>query len=150
MFSRTRTGHTTSSSCRDGYRETIERGLVAIRSSHPGLTEGAGTDDERIRRLRDEIEGADAIVVGAGAGLSTAAGLTYAGERFERYFGDFARAFGITDMYAGGFYPFPDDETRWAWWASAARFQASTTFQGITQNMTASWRFAKAPMCCPH
>ena len=117
MFSRTRTGHTTSSSCRDGYRETIERGLVAIRSSHPGLTEGAGTDDERIRRLRDEIEGADAIVVGAGAGLSTAAGLTYAGERFERYFGDFAARFGIRDMYAGGFYPFPDAETRWAWWA---------------------------------
>ena len=57
------------------------------------------------------------MVIGAGAGLSTAAGLTYSGERFERYFGDFAKRFGIRDMYSGGFYPFPDDETRWAWWA---------------------------------
>jgi len=56
-------------------------------------------------------------VIGAGAGLSTSAGLTYSGERFERYFFDFARKYGIRDMYSGGFYPFPDEETRWAWWA---------------------------------
>ena len=56
-------------------------------------------------------------MIGAGAGLSTAAGLTYSGERFEKYFGDFAARFGISDIYSGGFYPFPDDETRWAWWA---------------------------------
>ena len=68
-------------------------------------------------RLRTELECADAIVVGAGAGLSAAAGFTYAGERFERYFGDFAKRFGIQDVYSGGFYPFPNDETRWAWWA---------------------------------
>ena len=71
----------------------------------------------QIDRLRAELDSADAVVIGAGAGLSTAAGLTYSGERFEKYFGDFAARFGITDMYSGGFYPFPDEETRWAWWS---------------------------------
>ena len=69
-----------------------------------------------IERLKNEIQTADAIVIGAGAGLSTAAGFTYSGERFDNYFSDFAERFGITDMYSGGFYPFPDDETFWAWW----------------------------------
>ena len=71
----------------------------------------------QIDKLRSELDSADAVVIGAGAGLSTAAGLTYSGERFEKYFGDFAARFGITDMYSGGFYPFPDEETRWAWWS---------------------------------
>lgn len=53
----------------------------------------------------------------SGRGLSTSAGFTYSGERFEKYFYDFAERFGIRDMYSGGFYPFPDEETRWAWWA---------------------------------
>lgn len=102
---------------RDGYRETIQQGLAAVRAFRPGLTYGLGSAEERVARLRIELERAEAIVVGAGAGLSTAAGFTYAGERFERYFGDFARHFGIQDMYSGGFYPFPTEETRWAWWA---------------------------------
>ena len=72
---------------------------------------------ELINKLRDELDSAEAVVIGAGAGLSTAAGLTYSGERFNRYFGDFAESFGITDIYSGGFYPFPDEETKWAWWA---------------------------------
>lgn len=71
----------------------------------------------QIDKLRSELDSADAVVIGAGAGLSTAAGLTYSGERFEKYFGDFDARFGITDMYSGGFYPFPDEETRWAWWS---------------------------------
>ena len=75
------------------------------------------TRTAQIARLREEIEDADAIVIGAGAGLSTSAGFTYSGERFEKYFFDFAEAFRITDIYSGGFYPFPDEETRWAWWA---------------------------------
>ena len=70
-----------------------------------------------IAELRDAIETADAIVVGAGAGLSTAAGLTYSGERFERLFGDFIEKYGIRDMYSGGFFPFPTPEERWAWWS---------------------------------
>ena len=101
---------------RDGWRETIERGIAAARS-YRRLTRGTGTQEERIAFLRQAIEEADAIVVGSGAGLSTAAGFTYSGERFDRYFFDFGRTYGITDMYSGGFYPFPDDETRWAWWA---------------------------------
>ncbi len=67
--------------------------------------------------LRDAIRDADAIVVGAGAGLSTAAGLTYAGERFERHFADFIGKYGFTDMYTAGFYPFPTEEERWAYWS---------------------------------
>ena len=73
--------------------------------------------DAACARLSAALEAADAIVIGAGAGLSTAAGLTYSGERFERYFGDFARRYGIADMYSGGFFPFPDAETTWAWWS---------------------------------
>ena len=57
-------------------------------------------------RLKNEIETADAIVIGAGAGLSTAAGFTYSGERFENYFSDFIEKYNFRDMYSGGFYPF--------------------------------------------
>ena len=70
-----------------------------------------------VERLAQAVFQADAIVVGAGSGLSTAAGLTYSGERFERNFFDFHARFGITDMYSGGFFPFPDAETSWAWWS---------------------------------
>ncbi len=101
----------------NGYQETVQRGLSAVRSFRSGISIGTGSRNEQIERLKKEIESADAIVIGAGAGLSTAAGLTYSGERFEKYFGDFAVRFGIQDMYSGGFYPFPDEETRWAWWA---------------------------------
>ncbi len=101
----------------NGYQETIQKGLSAVRTFRSGIAIGIGSRDEQILRLKKELESADAIVIGAGAGLSTAAGLTYSGERFERYFGDFAARFGIQDIYSGGFYPFPDDEMRWAWWA---------------------------------
>ena len=101
----------------NGYLETIQKGLSAVRSFRSGVSYGNGSRDEQIAWLKTEIENADAIVIGAGAGLSTAAGLTYSGERFEKYFDDFADRFGISDIYSGGFYPFPDEETRWAWWA---------------------------------
>ena len=77
-------------------------------------TETFSVQIERLTRALDE---ADAVVIGAGAGLSTAAGLTYDGERFERYFGDFAKKYGIRDIYSGGFYPFPTLEEYWAWWS---------------------------------
>ena len=70
-----------------------------------------------INKLREALEKAEAVVIGAGAGLSTSAGFTYSGERFEKYFFDFAEEYGIRDIYSGGFFPFPEDEIRWAWWA---------------------------------
>ena len=57
------------------------------------------------------------MVIGAGAGLSTSAGFTYDGERFEKYFSDFAAEYGIKDMYSGGFYPFATPEEHWAYWS---------------------------------
>ncbi len=101
----------------NGYLSTIQKGLSCLRGFRSGLSYGKGTREENMARLKQAIRAADALVVGAGAGLSTAAGLTYSGERFDRYFFDFKARFGIRDMYSGGFYPFPDDETRWAWWA---------------------------------
>ena len=68
-------------------------------------------------RLLQAIEEADAVLVGAGAGLSTSAGFTYAGERFERWFSDFEEAYGYHDMYAGGFYPYDTLEEHWAFWS---------------------------------
>lgn len=99
----------------DGYLESIQKGLAAVRTFDLRVSHGIGTREEQIAKLKEELETADAVVVGAGAGLSTAAGLTYSGERFERYFFDFARKYQIRDVYSGGFYPFPDQETRWAW-----------------------------------
>lgn len=81
------------------------------------ITKSTENYSDNIKRLRGEIERADAILVGAGAGLSTSAGLTYSGERFERYFSDFRQKYGIQDMYAGGFYPFSTPEEYWAWWS---------------------------------
>lgn len=72
---------------------------------------------EQIKRLKAEIESADCIVIGAGAGLSTAAGFTYSGERFRRYFADFEEKCGFRDMYSGGFYPFASPEEMWAYWS---------------------------------
>ena len=69
-----------------------------------------------IDRLKNEIETADAIVIGAGSG-STAAGFTYSGERFEKYFSDFIEKYQFRDMYSGGFYPFESLEEHWAYWS---------------------------------
>ena len=70
-----------------------------------------------IDRLKKEIQTADAIIIGAGAGLSTAAGFTYSGERFERFFSDFEAKYGFHDMYSGGFFPFETPEEQWAYWS---------------------------------
>ena len=85
--------------------------------SRTKITKSTGDYSDNVQKLKKALDECDAVVIGAGAGLSTAAGLTYSGERFDRVFFDFKERFGITDMYSGGFYPFPDAETRWAWWA---------------------------------
>ena len=58
---------------------------------------------QQIEQTKDKLNNADAVVIGAGAGLSTSAGFTYSGERFYKHFSDFAERYGITDMYSGGF-----------------------------------------------
>ena len=70
-----------------------------------------------VENLRLALSDADTVVVGAGSGLSTSAGFTYTGERFKKYFGDFAQKYGFRDMYSGGFYPFDSLEEHWAYWS---------------------------------
>ena len=68
-------------------------------------------------RLKAALQDCDVVVIGAGAGLSTSAGFVYTGERFEKYFSDFAAKYGFRDMYSGGFYPFATPEEHWAYWS---------------------------------
>ena len=75
------------------------------------------TDRNEIARLRDALSSCDAVLVGAGAGLSTAAGFTYSAARFAEHFADFRCRYGFTDMYAGGFYPYATPEEFWAFWS---------------------------------
>lgn len=70
-----------------------------------------------IKKLKEALRIADTVVIGAGAGLSTAAGFTYSGDRFEKYFSDFHQKYGFEDMYSGGFYPFQTPEEYWAYWS---------------------------------
>ena len=70
-----------------------------------------------IKKLRKVLDEADAVVIGAGSGFSTSAGLTYSGERFKKYFSDFIEKYNIPDMYSGGFYPYETLEEYWAWWS---------------------------------
>lgn len=67
--------------------------------------------------LKRRLKEADAVLIGAGAGLSTAAGFTYSGERFQKYFSDFIQKYHFRDMYTGGFYPFSTPEELWAYWS---------------------------------
>ena len=77
--------------------------------------ENAGA--EAIQKLKQALESADAVVLGAGAGLSTSAGFVYSGDRFARYFSDFGRKYGFSDMYSGGFYPYSAPEEFWAFFS---------------------------------
>ena len=75
------------------------------------------TYSEQIEQVRQALHEADAVMIGAGSGLSTSAGLTYSGPRFQEHFGDFIQKYKIQDMYSGGFYPFDTLEEHWAWWS---------------------------------
>ena len=72
---------------------------------------------EKIDRLRESLKNCDAVIIGAGAGLSAAAGFTYDKERFKKYFSDFEVKYGFHDMYSGGFYPYAQPEEYWAYWS---------------------------------
>ncbi len=71
---------------------------------------------DKISELKKILHDAKNILIGAGAGLSTAAGYTYDGERFRKYFADFEQAYGFHDMYSGGFYPYDTPEEFWGFW----------------------------------
>ncbi len=81
------------------------------------ISRSTGSFSDNVKKLKEALEGADAVVVGAGAGLSTSAGFVYSGERFERYFSDFASKYRFSDMYSGGFYPYASQEEFWAYWS---------------------------------
>ncbi len=81
------------------------------------ISKSTGRCSDNTERLKQALTAADAVIVGAGAGLSTSAGFIYTGERFERYFSDFGRKYGFRDMYSGGFYPYPQKEELWAYWS---------------------------------
>ena len=72
---------------------------------------------QRINRAAELLRGAERVVIGGGAGLSSAAGLAYSGGRFAENFADFAVKYGMTDMYSAGFYPFETQEEKWAYWS---------------------------------
>ena len=86
-------------------------------SSRLVMSRSTGTFSDNIEKLRTALMKADAVIIGAGAGLSTSAGFVYSGERFERYFSDFAGKYRFSDMYSGGFYPYHTQEEFWAYWS---------------------------------
>lgn len=73
--------------------------------------------DHELSRLKAALAEADTVIIGAGAGMSTSAGFTYSGERFDRYFGDFSQKYHFEDMYSGGFFPYATLEENWAFWS---------------------------------
>lgn len=83
--------------------------MSIMRSTRSSLSE--------IEQLKEKLEAADAVVIGAGAGLSTSAGFVYTGERFRQHFSDFEEKYGFHDMYTGGFFPYQTQEEHWAYWS---------------------------------
>ena len=83
--------------------------------SRISITKSTGTYSDNIKKLKETLIDADTVVIGAGAGLSTSAGFVYNGERFEKYFFDFAAKYRFADMYSGGFYPYATQEEFWAY-----------------------------------
>lgn len=115
MFLRKKTENSIKNSySENGYLSSIQEGIRGVRRFHNGIVRET---PDALKRLKEEIRQADAVIVGAGAGLSTSAGFTYSGERFLHYFADFHAKYGFNDMYSGGFYPYPSKEEYWAFWA---------------------------------
>lgn len=72
---------------------------------------------DKIAQLRKALDDADAVLIGAGAGLSAAAGLIMIGPRFTENFADFIAKYGFTDLYNAGFHQFDSLEEKWAFWS---------------------------------
>lgn len=85
--------------------------------SKTSTTKSTELYSDNLERLKKSLAAADAVVIGAGAGLSASAGLTYAGERFQQHFADFEAKYGFHDMYTGGFFSFDSLEAHWAYWS---------------------------------
>lgn len=85
--------------------------------SKMSITKSTEPYSQQIKRLKAALDTADAVVIGAGAGLSVSTGFVYTGERFEQHFSDFAQKYGFRDMYSGGFYPYSAPEEYWAYWS---------------------------------
>ena len=81
------------------------------------ITKFTGTYTDEVKRLKETLNAAGAVVIGAGAGLSTSAGFTYSGERFRKYFADFEKKYGFHDMYSGAFCRYDTPEEHWAYWS---------------------------------
>ena len=80
-------------------------------------TKSTGSYWDNVNKLKKVLNSTDTVVIGAGAGLSTSAGFVYTGNRFKKYFSDFAAKYGFQDMYSGGFYPYSTPEEYWAYWS---------------------------------
>lgn len=97
-------------------------------------------DDKRVNSLYENqinivknlINDADAIIIGAGSGLSASCGLTYSGERFYKYFQDFIDRYEMKDMYSAGFYPFKTQEEKWAYWSRHIYYNRYDVSEGKT------------------
>lgn len=85
--------------------------------SNRKITTSIENCSDKAECLIQNLQEADAIIIGAGAGLSTSAGFTYVGGRFRQYFQDFGEKYGFKDMYSGGFYPYRTLEEHWAYWS---------------------------------
>ncbi len=113
MFSRILTGRSTKN-CSDKSKEQDKMENLQNKNSDKIKNKGKISKTDL---LRAALDNADAVVVGAGAGLSTSAGFTYSGERFKKYFADFERKYGFHDMYTGGFCQFESLAEYWAYWS---------------------------------
>lgn len=114
MFSKIRTKLSTKDSLVEN-RDNIENeGNMKNKANINAHFHKENPDKQKLQKAIDE---ADAVIIGAGAGLSASAGFDYTGERFNRYFSDFAAKYGFQDMYSGGFYPYKTFDEHWAYWS---------------------------------
>lgn len=104
--------------------------MTSIKNFFSRPTPSTPSVEERLNEVRRLLQEADHVLIGAGAGLSAAAGLEYSGKEFEQEFRPWIERYGITDLYSSSFYPFETEEERWAYWAKHiwfARYRPAAT-----------------------